>query len=249
MSDPQNSPFRRTIVSLVPAITGWSTFRGAFGNLLLLAGAALSGTWVVHQTEYAIEYGSRFSAVMATTPHRLYMAPAGAVFLLLAISVAAVLCVVLRLLRAELASLRRGVPARLLPEHRHVDTTRWWPRVVRTATILALMQAALYTLQENLEYAAVGLPWPGLSVLFGERHLTVLPLHALAALILAILLWTAAGLLNTTRRTVAFVRRLARLFTRDTVSAALQPPERVSAPRILAPRGGRGLRSPPLAAR
>ena len=55
----------------------WRSYSRAWVNFLVFGVAVLAGTWVVHQTEYTIEYGRRFSTVMATSPHHLYMMPAG----------------------------------------------------------------------------------------------------------------------------------------------------------------------------
>src|SRR5579864_3716138 len=68
---------RRSLTRLVPPMTEWHSYPRALANLLIFGLVALAGTWLVHQTEYRIEYGSRFGTVMATTPHRVYMAPFG----------------------------------------------------------------------------------------------------------------------------------------------------------------------------
>lgn len=55
----------------------WDTVPRAVLNVMLFGLAALSGEWLVHQVAYLIEYRRQFSAVMESTPHRYYMAPAG----------------------------------------------------------------------------------------------------------------------------------------------------------------------------
>src|SRR5947209_2532705 len=85
------SPHHRRIATVVPSITDWRSYRRAWVNLLVFGIAILAGTWIVHQTEYSIEYGRRVSTVMATSPHRLYMAPAG-VALSVALGAFIILC-------------------------------------------------------------------------------------------------------------------------------------------------------------
>ena len=71
------SALRRSVRAAVPPLAGWRGFPRACANVLVFALAVLAGEWLVHQTEYLIEYGSRFGTVMNTTPHRLYMASLG----------------------------------------------------------------------------------------------------------------------------------------------------------------------------
>src|SRR5579875_2969523 len=75
-----------TLRQIVPPLAGWGSYRRAWLNLLVFGLAVVGGEWLVHQAEYAIEYGSRFNAVMATTPHHLYMPEAGVTLALLGVS-------------------------------------------------------------------------------------------------------------------------------------------------------------------
>src|SRR5579872_1573547 len=117
----QPSPHHRRIAAVVPSIVDWRSHRRAWVNFLVFGMAVLAGTWVVHQTEYTIEYGRRFSTVMATSPHHLYMAPAG-VALSVAYGALVVLCgAVLGLSRRRLGRLLQQLPPRL-SRHIHSDS-------------------------------------------------------------------------------------------------------------------------------
>jgi len=156
-------------------------------------------------------------------------------------------------LALQAAHARRRFLLRYLPDRlaRHVPSGSLHVpigAVLRTAPVLAGCQIALYLAQENLESAAAGYGWPGLSVLFAPAHATVVPLHLLAALCSALVLWTIAGWLRRSRHAVQIAEVLAIIIAnQDSLPVRLSPaldhlPDR----RPLA--GNRGLRSPPLAA-
>lgn len=230
---------------LLPTFAGWRTYRRGFLSVLLLGLAALAGEWVVHQIEYRIEYGARFDAVMATTPHRFYMAPLG-LSLLVGTLVALLLAgAVLRSTVLHRRALFDVLPPRirrLVPERR-IDVPPG--ALLATALVLALYQVALYVVQENLEANAVGQSLPGLAVLMAPAHATVLPLHALIALCISLLLWTISASLHGSSQALRVVQVLARLFGRvptippNTAAAPARLPDLRLATGILC------LRSPP----
>ncbi|HEX6506583.1 MAG TPA: hypothetical protein VF221_03035, partial [Chloroflexota bacterium] len=171
-------------------MAGWRTYCRAWSNLLLFGLTLLAGTWIVHQTEYVLEYGRHVSSVMATGPHHLYMTQLG---LALGMTVAVLLLLLATTLQATRAHLHRlllRLPPRLL-RHAGTPTSPLSSHsVLRTALVLAVGQMGLYLVQENLESLAALGTLPGLAVLLAPQHLTVLPLHLLAGLVGSILLWT-----------------------------------------------------------
>ncbi len=231
---------------LMPLLISRRSYLSTVLNLVIFGLAAVAAMWIVHQTEYAIEYGGRFGAVMASTPHRVYMAPLGVVLALLAVTLAILTSA--SLLRARVTRLRLlpGIPLR----SRHHATAPMFDLPVgalfRTAALLALMQMILYSVQENLESLAAGWGFPGLGVLFAPQHATVVPLHLLLALCAAILLWTVSILLHRTRQTLQIVRALAGIGASENgVPSRLVCCRHIPVARLLA--GRRSLRSPPLA--
>jgi hypothetical protein len=220
-------------------------WRGLTG-LLLFDLAVLIGVWIVHQTEYLIEYGNRFNAVMADTPHRFYMEPAAGV-LALAATIAGGICLLCLLSHSRQA---QQAADRLSPRVAQRLTTLLAPisvsSVSRTACVLFLAQAGVYAVQENLESWFMGVRLPGTSVLFGAPHITVLPLHALVATILAIILTAGRARLRRAKHASRMAGALAALLSR----ADVLPPQLVPAhdfrPNLRFVAGSLGLRSPPL---
>ena len=247
---PSNShPSDKTLItSVVPSFVSWRTYPRAVANLLLFGLAVVLGEWIVHQLEYRFEYGRHFQAVMAATPHRFYMAPLG-----LALAVAGVILLSLAALALLVTRARRRRLLLLLPPRlaRHVPGVGVHLSVralAQTALTLASLQVLVYLLQENLESAAVSAGWPGLAVLFAPQHLTVVPLHLLAATCASLLLWTVS----------AWLRRSHRAFNLARVLVAVLGPRETTPPRLIALRGYLPnlrlvagilcLRSPPLSA-
>jgi hypothetical protein len=234
------------VKSIVPPIAGWRSYPHALANLLLFGLALVAGTWIVHQTEYEIEYGSRFGAVMATSPHRFYMAPLG-----LALGVSGI--VLLSLVALLLLSARRTLRALLcqltprLARRIHVSPLGLsWQAASRTTLALASLQMVLYLLQENLESAAVSAGWPGLWVLLAPQHLTVIPLHFLAAFCGALLLWTLSARLCRSRQAVGVARTLARVLAAWRSALRRLIPVCRHLPNLRLIAGVLCLRSPPL---
>jgi hypothetical protein len=231
----------------LPGVAGWSSRRRVLINLLLFDLTVLAGAWLVHQTEYAIEYGGRFNAVMAASPHRFYMVP-GALVL-----AGAVLCALFCCMGSLFASTRafRAALGSLPPAVSHRITALAAPvrldSVLGVAAALFMAQAAFYTVQENLEYWLAGGALPGLSVLFGAQHLTVLPLHALMALASAILLTTLSGKVRAARAVARIAQTLAALLSRRVTATVLlhRPHAGLTHARRCA-HGPVGLRAPPL---
>ncbi len=239
---------RDVLRSAVPAIAEWDTYGHAVLNLLIFGLVALAAEWIVHQIEYLVEYGNRFGTVMVTTPHRFYMEPAG---LTLAVGIAALLTGAAALVRwttirrQSLLHLLRGRLHHLVPNEELPGSLR---SIYGTALALAMAQVGLYLLQENIERAAIGAGWPGLSVLLASRHATVLPLHLLAALCGSFLIWALWARLRHSRRVSRFVEMLVRLLVPRGDAPVHLVPGRVYLPNQRLRAGSLGLRSPPLAA-
>jgi hypothetical protein len=230
---------------LLPAFAGWRTYGRGFVSVLLLGLAALAGEWVVHQIEYRIEYGARFDAVMATTPHRFYMAPLGLSLLVGALVALLLAGAVLRSTVLRRRALVDALPpriVRLVPEN-GLDLRV--SALLATALVLAVYQIVLYVAQENLEVTALGQSWPGLAVLLAPMHATVLPLHALIALCTSLLLWTVWASLHRSSRTLRAVRALARLFARAPILPVSMPATPARLPDLRLVAGVLCLRSPP----
>lgn len=243
-----SSPNYRRIATVIPSIVGRRSFSLAWVNLLVFGIAILAGTWIVHQTEYTIEYGRRFSTVMATSPHHLYMAPAG---FALSVGLGAFLILsgsVLALSRLRLGRLRRQLPHRL---SRHVHPGKPMVPVhsiAPTALVLVLAQFAVYLLQENLEYLATVGTLPGFAVLLAPQHATVIPLHLLAAICSSIVLWTVSAWLSRSRRAVGKAQVLLGIARRGVDAPPRRFPAPVYLPSLRFAAGIFCLRSPPLTA-
>jgi hypothetical protein len=235
-------------MTLVPPLAGTRTFARAFSGLLLFELAALCGEWLVHQIEYLIVYGPRFQAVMQTTPHRYYMTGLGSLLGLAGIAALATCLLILHGRRHATNLLLSRLPARLCRLIRPASLQLPWRAVLTTALLLMACQVAVYTLQENLEWVYAGLGVPGIWVLLGPSHLTVLPLHALVALCGSGILWTLSALSRRSGTVLDTVRAMARRrAARSPITRSVRPPADCLPHRRLLP-AARGLRSPPLAA-
>lgn len=233
------------MAGLIPPLAGRRTFIRAFAGLLLFELVALCGEWIVHQLEYLIVYGPRFGSVMQSTPHRYYMGSAGAVLALCGLTGVAACLLVLHGRFRVIRGLRARVPARvqlLLPP----VSIRLAPgAVLATALVLAACQIAVYLLQENLEFISAGLTAPGVSVLVGASHLTVLPLHAAVALCGSLVLWTLSALCGCSEAVLETVQSLARRFTASPPLRTVSRPHYVTIPQRRLLRTTPGLRAPP----
>jgi hypothetical protein len=247
MQSPLAPPHRR-IATVIPSIVGRRSFSLAWVNLLVFGIAILAGTWIVHQTEYTIEYGRRFSTVMATSPHRLYMAPAG-VALSVTLGALVVLCgSVLGLSRLRLGRMLQQLPPRLsrrVPPGRPLVPVR---SIGLTALVLVLAQFSVYLLQENLEYLATVGTLPGFAVVLAPQHATVIPLHLLAAVCSSLLLWTTSTWLSRSRRAVGTAQILLDIALRGTAAPPRRFPAHAYLPSLRFAAGIFCLRSPPLTA-
>ncbi len=245
MMNRQSIPKPSSTRSIVPALWSSRGYRSAVLNVFAFGLVALLAMWLVHQTEYAIEYRARFGSVMAATPHHLYMAQVGFFLVLLAGMLGACICTILIRSRRAIAHLLPLVPNRLL-RHALLPLEAVPARVVfRTAAGLALFQVTLYIIQENLESVAMGAGVPALGVLFAPQHITVVPLHLVAALGASLLLWLLSTLLHHTHTTLRVTRFLARIGASRRPATRVGPPASVRLPTtgLLAAR--RSLRSPP----
>lgn len=237
---------RFRIKAIVPSITGWDTYAGAFVSLLVFGLVAVAGEWLVHQVEYSIEYGNRFNAVMASTPHRLYMALAGAMLAAVSLGLITLAFGLLYVYRTKRRELLLRLPPRLARHAPDVPLRIPLDQLALTALGLAVCQILLYLIQENVESAAVGRGWPGLWTLLAPQHATVIPLHLFAATCGALVLCLVTGLIRQSRRAAYTVEILVRMS-----EARKRPPLRLAPPRHHVPNlrlmaGVFCPRSPPL---
>lgn len=239
---------QRRATSIIPLLGGRDDFSGIVGSLLVFGLVALFGAWVVHQLAYLIEYGSRFDAVMATAPHRYYMAQSGVLFAVVAISLLSLVCLSLRLDALQRRRLLHVLPARL---HGLIPAVRVripGSVIGQTALGLACWQVVVFLVQENLEAMAEGGGLPGFTVLVAPAHWTVVPLHLAIALCGSLVLWTLSALLGRSCKATAAVERLVRLF----IPSGSAPPHLTAlaqyGPNRRLVAGVRSLRSPPLPA-
>jgi hypothetical protein len=245
MTHHDDPAFRRFILSAVPSLTGCRTAQRTWIDLFIFGLAVLAGTWTVHQIEYAIVYGHRFGAVMATTPHRYYMGTLGVLLASGALLAGmGALCVVgLGHVRGQ--RVRRRLPARYGPFLASPLPIVPLSSMGVTAALLISLQTGLYLLQENLEALTAFNTLPGLGVLLAPQHLTVMPLHALVGSFLSLVLWTVSSWLHRTRQTGRLARVLAALFHVPPARATRPTAGRVYLPGLRFRSGSLGLRAPP----
>lgn len=241
-----SSPKHRGSTTVVPSMAGWQSYPRPWVNLLIFGVVILLGTWIVHQTEYAIEYGRRFSEVMATSSHRLYMAPAG---IALALALGAILVLYSSLLGISRIRLRRlllRLPPRLIRHVHLIDSTVSWRAIGTTTLALASAQIVVYVLQENLEYLATAGTLPGLSVLLAPHHVTVVPLHLIVAMCGSVLLWTISARLGSNRHALGMATVLLAIATGGDCPAPRRFLSQNNVPSLRFAEGIFCLRSPPL---
>ncbi len=236
---------RHYIRSVVPSLAGWRTYGGAWINLLAFGFVALAGTWVVHQTEYAIVYGRRFQDVMATTPHRYYMAQLGVSLAAGMLVAGAGALFVLGRRQLRLHRLRRRLPQRY-QGHVAARLPSVAPRSIAvTAVVLSTVQTCIYFAQENLESLAVSPSPPGFQVLLSPQHVTVIPLHLLLGLCGSLILWMVSGCLHRTNRAAHVARVLLALLDSTFGRTARHVVWDWYFPSLRLRAGSLGLRSPP----
>ncbi|MBV9281189.1 MAG: hypothetical protein JOZ41_13995 [Chloroflexi bacterium] len=238
-------PTSATLLRVVPALWASNAYAHAFLNLLVFGLTMVAGTWIVHQTEYMLEYGNRFGAVMATGPHRLYMAPAGVLLAVVGVVLAGLTVHALSRARIRIRRLLPLVPYRLAPHAVPSARTLSLRAVGETALVMAAGQCLLYFLQENLESAALSQGWPALAVLLAPRHATVIPLHLLVALCSSLLLWTTHARLRRSKGAVQIARLFAAIAARRRTVAPRIPSPPVHLPNLRLLIGIPCLRSPP----
>lgn len=235
------------IETVVPAVFGWQTFPAAFLSVLLVGLVGLAGEWIAHQLEYLIEYGGRFGAVMAATPHHYYMPAVGTV---LALMVGVILfgagCS-LRHSRHARRALLLDLPRRLAAALPAFTLDVSFRAVGRTALLLATGQLGLYLVQENLESAAVSGDWPGFLVVFGRQHATAVPLHLAVAGVASLLLWMLSSISRHARSALQVARVLAAMVARRRSAPRRLRTHACHIPDLRPVSGSLGLRSPPLA--
>jgi len=233
------------VQAIVPAVLPWRGYWRAVINLLVLGVAVLTGTWIVHQSEYFIEYGQRFGTVMAANLHA-YMAPVGGVLAALAVMLLALLAFGLHLAWQQVRQIENHLPVRLT---RHLIVPARMPSVRTigaTSLVLALCQSVVYLAQENLESLAATGNLPGLSVLLAPHHATVLPLDLLIASCFAVLLWTVSCWLRRSRRLLHVASVFAALVARRVGPGPTLAPRPSHTPNRRLAAGIHGLRAPPL---
>ena len=220
--------------------------RQPFGAAVLFLLAAAGGEWIVHQLQYLIEYGSRFGAEMRSSPHRLFMGPLGSTLALSALLALALVALILSVQARRRRSLLEHLPGRLRPAAGVHRPGLAFSQVALIALVLFVVQVAIYVTQENLESGTRGLPWPGFSVLFAAGHLTVLPLHALIAVALALILTVLLAHLAGSGHALRVVEALVLLLAAVRRAVPILPATGVHLPSLRLSSGRLGLRSPPL---
>lgn len=190
---------------------------------------ALVGEWIGHGISYYRVAGvAGLQAGLGGGIHE-YMLPLAALLLALAAAgaaglVRAWLALGRRLDRSArlLARLRRGdgdASAALAEHPDQAADPGFLPsrlaRVLALALPLAVLQCAIYVVQENLERTLRGLPAGGLGPLLDGRGAAAW-IQAAVALVLAAILTAALLVLRRRHRTVQRIERLARAFWRRT---------------------------------
>jgi hypothetical protein len=200
-----------SLQAIVPSLLGWDTFLRAYVSLLLFLAVAFGGEWVVHQSVYHLEYGARFGAVMADSPHRYYMTPLGMLFGLTAIGVLLAVAGILYLYAARRRYLHAVLPARF---RRPVPQTQFHlapATIALTVLALAALQSLIYVVQENLEWAAQTGAFPLLAVVSPAAHPAVLPLHLVVATCVACILWILSAMVTASSDSLQASEMLSRL--------------------------------------
>lgn len=207
-----------------------------------VVGTALVALVLTHSVVFLVRYGSAYGEALAHNGHDLAWS--------LAVWSAAILGIVLALAGvARLVVLGRSAreipqsgsssPVRTLTSLRVRPLVRAW---LFTSARLALVTAALLTIQENLERAGAGLPQPGIGLVVSPEYPWAVAIIALVSLavgfVVALYRW---------RREVLLARIRA---ARAVHHGALTPrptfaPQHRPAVSILGRAGG--LRAPPLA--
>lgn len=184
---------RVSINRIVPSLLGWQTFSRAYATLLLFVLTACGGEWLVHQSNYRLQYGARFSSVMANSPHRYYMTPLGLLFGLVAVGFLIAVAATLYVYAVRRDHLLSFLPERFRRAAPHVHLSLSPGDIALTALTLASLQSLIYLIQENLEAAAQSGTFPLLAVLSPALHPAVLPLQMAMALCLSLILWTLSA--------------------------------------------------------
>jgi hypothetical protein len=182
---------------------------------------------------------------MAGSPHHVYMAPLGVLYALVGAIYLFCIVLILNAARLDIQRLMTIVRPRLARHLRVVPLALSARVVTRTALVLAGFQMSLYLVQENLEFLTMRGVLPGFSVLFAPPHLTVVPLHLLAALCGSVVLWIAAEWLGRSRRIVQLARVLVGIVLKCQAPAPRLTPAREHVPNRRCVAGVLGLRSPP----
>jgi len=196
------------------------------------AALALAGLWLGHTLEYARVWGlAGLDSELVGSIHA-YMLPLAAAIAVLAALFAARIWRLWSALgqrldasRAALHQLMRGRRA-AVPDAMHGDAPSFVSGVAVAWPALALLQIALYLVQENVEAVVAGGRAPGLGAITGTHALAPL-VHAGVALVL--ILW-AAALLHLLRH------RSARIVAVESIARALLRALTTRAPRLILPR-------------
>lgn len=188
---------------------------------LRFAGAAVllafAGVWISHTLEMVRVLGTGALGTALGRPVHVYMLPAGLVLALFAVVAGLRAARAWRRLGMALDTACLAVRAALRPRRRAPqrdlstsDRPSTGARLLVLWWALAALQLGLYVLQENLEYRALGLPAPGLSVLTGAHWAAPL-IHLYVAFVLATIALILQRRLQRRQAAVATVARLLRV--------------------------------------
>jgi hypothetical protein len=168
-------------------------------DLLTLAALSLAALVLGHDLIFLLTYGLDFGVAMQRTGH-------GAPWLVTVITAATVAGSMTALAARRLLALSR-LARDLGRGHAHVRGGSWSDlgnQILRLWAPILVIGLALFVVNENLERVAIGMPLPGMVVLFGSAHAPTILVFALVALFVA-----AFGGLYRWRRDVLMARVVA----------------------------------------
>jgi hypothetical protein len=205
-----------------------------FGVLL-----ALIGVWLGHTVEYVRVWGTAGIDRALAGPAHAYMIPVGVMLAVAAALAARRAWSVWQSLASRLdraarqlrLALRGGRPEPAPAPGLAGVTPSWQARILTLAGALAVIQVAVYVLQENLEAVAMHQPAPGLGAITGVHWAAALIQLDVALLLLA----AAVTLLRRLRIRVAAIISVESVLRLLSATLRPEPVPRPRAARLTAP--------------